>query len=107
MNTFEQTDLSTVADDEDVGACDIRFDRDMLFIELSDGRQIGLPLHDITWLRWLAEATAEQRAKWTIEPRGYAIWWDELDDGIEVIHTLSHTPLPRQQQTTKRLAEYA
>ncbi len=30
--------------------------------------------------------TPEQRADWTIEPDVYAIYWDELDDGIEVEH---------------------
>ncbi len=27
-----------------------------------------------------------QRRKWHIEPRGIAIYWDDLDDGIEVEH---------------------
>ena len=30
------------------------------------------------------KATSEQQAKWQIEPHGYAIYWDELDDGIEI-----------------------
>jgi hypothetical protein len=40
-------------------------------------------------LKWLAKATPEQRAKWTIEPGGFAIYWEELDDGIEISHLLS------------------
>ena len=31
-------------------------------------------------------ATPAQRRKWHIEPHGIAIYWDDLDDGIEVEH---------------------
>jgi hypothetical protein len=41
------------------------------------------------WLKWLANATPDQRVKWTIEPGGFAIYWEELDDGIEISHLLS------------------
>ncbi len=79
----------------------VHFDGDMLFIELSDGRQVGLPFKKIKWLDWLAQATPEQRAKWSIEPYGYAVWWEELDDGFEVKHVLSLQPLPHQQENKK------
>lgn len=70
-----------------------RFDKNILFITLSDGREISLPIGEMSWLKWLAEAAPEQRAKWTIEPGGFAIYWEELDDGIEVQHLLSMQPL--------------
>jgi hypothetical protein len=82
---------------QEVEAYNVRFDSDMLIIELSDERQVALPFKKIKWLNWLAEATPEQRAKWSIEPHGYAIWWDELDDGIEVVHALSLQPLPHKK----------
>lgn len=84
---------------QEVEARNIRFDNDMLVIELSDERQVALPFKKIKWLNWLAEATLEQRTKWSIEPHGYAIWWDELDDGIEVVHALSLQPLPHKKYT--------
>lgn len=59
-----------------------------LHVSLSDGRQISLPLDTIHWLQWLTAAMPEQRNKWSIEPGGYAIHWDDLDDGIEVEHLL-------------------
>ena len=68
-----------------VAATDVRFTGSMLYIALSDGREIGVPLSRFAWL---ARADPQQRAKWSIEPHGYAVWWDDLDDGIEVCHVL-------------------
>jgi hypothetical protein len=65
---------------------------------LSDGREIALPFKRVKWLDWLAKATPQQRAKWSIEPYGYAVWWDELDDGIEVGHALSLQSLPHKDE---------
>ncbi len=66
-------------------ATKVRFVDSMLYTSLSDGREIGVP---ISRFRWLANATPNQRAKWHIEPHGIAIYWDELDDGIEVDHLM-------------------
>ncbi len=73
---------------KDVNAMDVRFDDNMLHVSLSDGREIGVPLDKIKWLHWLAQATPEQRAQWSIEPGGFAIYWEQLDDGIEIEHLL-------------------
>lgn len=73
---------------EQVRARHVRFTGDMLRVELSDGREIRLPLSDVPWLKWLAKATPKQRANWSLEPGGFAIYWDDLDDGIEVCHLL-------------------
>ena len=73
-------------------ATGVRFSDTMLFVSLSDGREIGLPL-STRWLRWLAQATPDQRAAWRLEHGGWAIYWDALDDGLEVTHLLSDQPL--------------
>ncbi len=78
---------------EDVKATDVCFNGNILHISLSDGREISLPIDQIEWLQWLAKATPEQRQKWSIEPGGFAIYWEELDDGIEVCHLLGMQPL--------------
>lgn len=78
---------------ERVAAVGVQFEGNMLVVTLSDGREVCLPMDRIPWLRWLAEATPEQRAKWSLEPNGFAIYWDELDDGIEVTHLLAPHPL--------------
>lgn len=56
---------------------------------LTDGREIVLPLNRYKWLHWLEHATADQQAHWSVEPDGYAICWEELDDGIEIEHLLT------------------
>ncbi|MEM7127394.1 MAG: DUF2442 domain-containing protein [Chloroflexota bacterium] len=76
-----------------VSAIDANFQDDQLLITLSDGRSIGVPFLEIPWLQWLAMASAEEREDWSLEPNGYAIYWEALDDGIEVCHLLEKTPL--------------
>ncbi|RME74286.1 MAG: DUF2442 domain-containing protein [Chloroflexi bacterium] len=76
-----------------VSATGVRFEGNTLFVLLSDGREISLPMDRIEWLEWLARATPEQRANWSLEPGGYAIYWEDLDDGIEVGHILTMEPL--------------
>ncbi len=78
---------------EQVTATKVRFEEDILYVLLSDGREISLPIDRVEWLEWLTKATAEQRKNWSIEPGGYAIYWEELDDGIEVGHLLAMEPL--------------
>ncbi len=67
-------------------AVGVRFTSLMVYVLLNDGREIGVPL---SRLPWLAKATPEQRSRWSLEPQGYAVWWEELDDGIEVAHLLN------------------
>ncbi len=78
---------------EQVTATNVRFEKDILYVLLSDGREVSLPIERVEWLDWLAKATAEQRENWSLEPGGYAIYWEELDDGIEVGHMLAMEPL--------------
>jgi len=61
----------------------IRFTDGKLYVQLTDEREIGVSL---THFPWLARATAAQRRHWHIEPHGFAIYWDDLDDGIEIEH---------------------
>ena len=73
---------------EVVQARDVSFADDRLHIELSDGRELSVPYKKIPWLKWLAKATPKQRAGWSLEPGGYAIYWEQLDDGVEICHLL-------------------
>ncbi len=72
-----------------VSAEDVRFSGERLIVELSDGRELSVPYKKIPWLHWLAKATPKQRAGWSLEPGGYAIYWEQLDDGIEICHLLA------------------
>ncbi len=83
--------MSTLAHEvkTQVKAVGVHFVDNRLFVSLSDGRELSVPVDRIKWLEWLAKAAPEQRAKWTIEPSGFAIYWEKLDDGIEIEHLLS------------------
>ncbi len=78
---------------KEVGATNIHFVGNTLCVSLSDGREISVAIDQVEWLDWLAKATPEQRAKWSLEPGGFAIYWEELDDGIEVRHLLGMQPI--------------
>lgn len=78
---------------EQVAATNVRFDGNVLHVSLRDGREVSLPIDRIEWLDWLAKATPQQREKWSLEPGGYAIYWEDLDDGIEIEHILTLEPL--------------
>ena len=76
-----------------VKAQSVRFVDDDLVLELSESRQVWLPMNKIKWLDWLFKATPEQRSQWSILPHGYGVYWDMLDDGFEVEHALSQASL--------------
>ncbi len=78
---------------EQVSAISVQFEGSILQVSLSDGRMISLPIDQTEWLQWLAQATPEQRQNWSLEPGGYAIYWEDLDDGLEVAHLLGVQPL--------------
>ena len=59
----------------------IWFDDDNLWAELTDGRQIGVPL---AYFPRLWKATPEQRSRYEISGGGTGLHWDELDEDISV-----------------------
>lgn len=84
---------SPVRGTQEVSATGVRFSGDVLHVSLSDGREVSLPLDRISWLGWLLAASPGERARWTLEPGGFAVYWEDLDDGIEVAHLLASAPL--------------
>jgi hypothetical protein len=83
----------TTRNSKQVSAKRVAFAGNVLRVELSDGREVRLPLTEVPWLKWLAKATPKQRSNWSLEPGGYAIYWADLDDGIEVCHLLNVQPI--------------
>ena len=73
---------------EQAGATHVSFPDDNLQVTLNDGRVISVPMGKISWLQWLVQAPAHKRENWSIEPGGFAIYWDDLDDGVEIEHFL-------------------
>ena len=62
-----------------VSATRVRFDEDSMWVDLSDGRTLGVPL---AWFPRLLHATAEQRTQVRISSRG--LHWEALDEDISV-----------------------
>jgi hypothetical protein len=62
-----------------VKATSVRFDQDSMWVELSDGRTLSVPL---AWFPRLLHATPSQRDNVVISSRG--LHWEELDEDISV-----------------------
>jgi len=62
-----------------VSATSVRFDEDSLWVELTDGRTLGVPL---AWFPRLLHSTAEQREQVRISSRG--LHWQALDEDISI-----------------------
>ncbi len=71
----------------------ITFEQENVIIHLGDGRAIQLKISQYPWLRWLLNATPEQRKAWEIVPSGGGVWWSMLDEGIELQPLLDLQPL--------------
>jgi hypothetical protein len=65
----------------DAKATTVRFDEDTMWVDLTDGRQLGVPL---AYFPRLLRATAEQRQKVTISGGGVGLHWDDFDEDISV-----------------------
>jgi hypothetical protein len=62
-----------------ISAQTVRFDADTLWVGLSDGRVLGVPL---AWFPHLLRATPAQREAFEISPFG--LHWEGLDEDISV-----------------------
>lgn len=62
-----------------VKATKVWFDTDSMWLDLSDGRTLSVPL---AWFPRLLKATPAQRKKVMISTRG--LHWEELDEDISV-----------------------
>jgi hypothetical protein len=62
----------------------VHFDPDSMWVELSDGRTIGVP---IAWFPRLLRATPDEREQVRISGRG--LHWETLDEDISVAGLLA------------------
>ena len=67
-----------------ISAESVRFDEDQMWINLSDGRTLGVPL---AWFPRLLHADATARKAFELTPFG--IHWDGLDEDISVAGLLA------------------
>ena len=79
-----------------VSATRVRFDADSMWVNLSDGRTLGVPL---AWFPRLLRATPEQREQLRISSRG--LHWEALDEDISIAGLLAGQP---NQTTNKTFA---
>lgn len=57
----------------------VRFDEDSFWVDLSDGRTLGVPL---AWFPRLLRSTPEQREQVRMTSRG--LHWDALDEDVSI-----------------------
>lgn len=69
-----------------ISAKSLRFDENSMWVELADGRSLGIPL---AWFPRLLAATPEQRAGFEISGGGTGLHWPELDEDISVAGLLA------------------
>ena len=62
----------------------VRFDDASMWVDLSDGRTIGVPL---AWFPRLLSATPNQRAAFELSPLG--IHWEALDEDVSIAGLLA------------------
>ena len=67
-----------------VKATSVRFDDDSMWVGLSDGRVLGVPL---AWFPRLLHATRKQRVACRISSRG--LHWEALDEDISIAGLLA------------------
>ena len=66
-------------------ATKIWFDEDNMWLNLSDGRQLSVPL---AYFSRLHKATEQQRVNYEISGGGTGLHWDEIDEDISVPNLL-------------------
>ena len=64
----------------------VRFDGASMWVDLADGRTLGVPL---AWFPRLLRASPEQRGRWEMSGGGQGLHWDELDEDISVAGLLA------------------
>jgi len=64
-----------------ISATRLDFDESMMWVDLSDGRKLGVPL---AYFPRLLRATPEQRLQYKISGNGTGLHWEALDEDISV-----------------------
>lgn len=67
-----------------ISAKSVRFDEDSMWVELSDGRTLGVPL---AWFPRLRKARPADLQQYELSPHG--IHWNALDEDISIAGLLA------------------
>ena len=77
----------------------VRVTNDRLFVELTDGREISVPL---SWYPRLSNGRPDERERWEPIGRGDGIHWPELDEDLSVEGLLAGRRSGETEQSLKR-----
>lgn len=80
-------------------ATSARVNDDTLFVNLSDGRTISVP---VAWYPRLSHGTPAERDHWQLIGNGSGIHWPDLDEDISVENLLLGQPSAESQTSFKR-----
>ena len=62
-----------------ISAKEVRFDSDSMWVELTDGRTVGVPL---AWFPRLLNASKDELKNFSLSPQG--IHWESLDEDVSI-----------------------
>lgn len=72
---------------------------DSLFVDLSDGRTISVPLE---WYPRLLHATPAERNHWRLIGKGHGIHWEKIDEDISIEGLLAGRPSGESQSSLQK-----
>jgi hypothetical protein len=79
-----------------ISATSVRFDENTMWVDLTDGRTLGVPL---AWFPRLLDATPSQRERVEISRTG--LHWEDLDEDISIAGLLAgRGDMTRQSEHT-------
>ncbi len=73
--------MSILAINKSNTATNVWFDDNKMYVSLTDGRELSIP---IDWFPTLRDGTEEQRNNWRLIGDGEGIHWEDLDEDILV-----------------------
>jgi len=77
----------------------VRLNDDNLIVELTDGREISVP---ISWYPRLDHGTKKERENFEVMGPGYGIHWPDLDEDISVAGLLTGKPSNESSESLSR-----
>jgi len=102
QNSLRGRGMNTLA--IEATAIDVSFDSDNMWVQLADGRKLGVPL---AYFPRLLNATPRQRKNYIISGSGTGLHWEDIDEDICVkslvmgVGDRTKPRLPRRLKTKK------
>ncbi|MCB0652258.1 MAG: DUF2442 domain-containing protein [Saprospiraceae bacterium] len=73
--------MNFLAEIQEVLAIDVRIEQNKFYVQLEDGREIGVPYN---WFWLLNQATDAERKDWRFISDRYGIHWEVIDEDISI-----------------------